>query len=526
MSSSPVGVSILPAPTPDSASILTFEALEFLAHLHRTFNKTREELLFKRTVRAGNIANNEMPTFLSSTASVRNGTWKVAETPKVLEKRHVEITGPTSPSKMAINALNSGADVWMADFEDALSPLWSRIIDGHVNMKAAVHGTLHFTSPEGKEYKVNPNSKTVPLSVSRVWHLLEKHVWVDGQPISASIFDFGMYFFHNAHTLIAKGLGPYFYLPKMESHLEARLWNAIFSEAQDRLHIPRGTIRATVLIETILAAFEMDEILYELRDHSAGLNAGRWDYIFSIIKKFCNSPKSVLPDRADVTMRTPFMQAYAQLLVKTCHRRGAHAIGGMAAFIPTSDPKVNESAFQKVREDKLLELENGYDGTWVAHPGLVKLVADLFHERLNGKMHQKDQLKEQIHISPGQLIDFTVPGFRVTEAGLRTNIRAAVLYLSSWLSGNGAVAINNLMEDAATAEISRAQIWQWIRNKTRLEDGRVVTKELYMKMRDEEQLMDKQAVELVNNLVLRDDFIDFLTLLGYESLFLTAPSKL
>lgn len=481
------GISVLPRANKLSIEILTPEALQFIAHLQRKFNSKRVKLLKARTTRQTLISKKGLD-FLPETESIRNGQWKVAEIPHDLQKRWVEITGPVSPSKMVINALNSGACCFMADFEDALSPHWDRLLDGQVNLKHANEKKLSFKSPDGKSYNVDKNSKTVLIVRPRGLHLLEKHVLVDGVPMSGSIFDFGLYFFHNAKTLLANNSGPYFYLPKLESHLEARLWNSIFNEAQDLLSIPRGTIKATVLIETITAAFEMDEILYELRDHSAGLNAGRWDYIFSVIKKF-KDHKIVLPDRGLVTMKVPFMNAYARLLVKTCHKRGTHAMGGMAAFIPTKDENTNKLAFKKVTEDKSNEAQNGFDGTWVAHPGLIKLAMDIFESTLKGRDHQKDKQRDDI-ITASDLLNFNVEGGKISENGIRININAGCGYIAAWLRGEGAVGIDNLMEDAATAEISRAQLWQWLKNKVKLDDGRIFTKELYSKIRDSMNIED------------------------------------
>jgi malate synthase len=433
---------------------------------------------------------------------------------------------------MLINALNSGADVFMADFEDANSPTWDNLLQGHINLREAIERTIELRTPE-KTYHLN-NKVALLLVRPRGWHLNEKHVLVDGQPMSGSLFDFGLYFFHNAKRLLDKGSGPYFYLPKLESHLEARLWNDVFNLAQDELDLPRGTIKVTVLIETILAAFEMEEILYELRDHIAGLNAGRWDYMFSIIKKFRNRPDFAFPDRAQVTMTSPFMRAYTELLVKTCHQRGAHAIGGMAAFIPSrKDPIVNENALKKVREDKLRESGDGFDGTWVAHPDLVPAAKEIFDEVLGDKPHQKERLRADVSVSATQLIDFTIPGGQITEAGLRLNLNVALQYVESWLRGTGAVAIYNLMEDAATAEISRAQVWQWINSPNGvLNDGREVTVELVQQLLPEE--IEKiralygeanfaaskipQAAQVFERVVTEKQFEDFLTVVAYEYL--------
>ncbi|PZN06459.1 MAG: malate synthase A, partial [Bacillota bacterium] len=417
--------------------ILTPEALAFIARLQREFNPTREALLRRRAERQAELDAGARPDFLAETRHVREGEWRVAPVPKDLQDRRVEITGPVD-RKMMINALNSGARVFMADFEDANTPSWDNCIQGQINLVDAVNGTIEYTSPDGRHYQLKEKVATLVVR-PRGWHLEEKHVLVDGKPMSASLFDFGLYFFHNARRLIEKGSGPYFYLPKLESHLEARLWNDVFNFAQDELGIPRGTIKATVLIETILAAFEMEEILYELRDHAAGLNAGRWDYIFSVIKKFRNDPAFLLPDRAQVTMTVPFMRAYTELLVKTCHRRGAHAIGGMAAFIPSrKDPKVNEVALAKVREDKVREANDGFDGTWVAHPDLVPVAMEVFDGVLGERPNQVERLREDVQVTARDLLDVRVPGGEITEAGLRNNVSVGIQYLASWLRGNGA----------------------------------------------------------------------------------------
>jgi malate synthase len=500
--------------------------LDFIARLHREFRDRRATLLEKRLRRQGDTDSGVMPSFLSETESVRRSDWQVAAIPNDLQRRHVEITGPTE-RKMMINALNSGADVFMADFEDANSPTWDNMIQGHLNLRDAIERAISFKNPDGKEYKLN--GKVALLLVRpRGWHLTEKHLLVDGQPISASLFDFGLYFFHNARRLLGKGSGPYFYLPKLENHLEARLWNDVFNFAQDELKISRGTIKATVLIETILAAFEMEEILYELRDHAAGLNAGRWDYIFSTIKKFCNQPDFLLPDRSQITMTVPFMRAYTELLVKTCHTRGAHAIGGMAAFIPSrKDAKVNETAIAKVREDKLRESGDGFDGTWVAHPDLVPTAKEVFDGVLGDKPHQKEKLRLDVQVAASQLINFKIPNGVITENGLRNNISVGVQYIESWLRGNGAVAINNLMEDAATAEISRAQVWQWLHHKSAaLDDGRKIDLALYKKLLEEEasKIKDsdtptfKTAAKLFDELVTAETFKEFLTIPAYQCL--------
>src|SRR5437660_876025 len=465
--------------------VLTPQALEFVGRLQREFGGRRQELLRLRAERQTRLDAGEMPQFLVTTSSVRDSEWTVAKAPRDLQDRRVEITGPTD-RKMLINALHAGARVFMADCEDANSPTWSNVVEGQVNLIDAIERRIDFTSPEGKEYRLNDKVATL-LVRPRGWHLDERHVEVDGKPVSGSLFDFGLYFFHNAERLLKKGSGPYFYLAKLESHLEARLWNDVFNLAQDELGIPQGTIRATVRIGTILAAFEMDEILYELRDHSGGLNAGRWDYIFSIIKKFRDRPEFTLPDRAQVTMTVPFMRAYTELLVKTCHRRGAHAIGGMAAFIPSRrDAEVNEQAMAKVRDDKTRESGDGFDGSWVAHPDLVPLCKEVFDGVLGTNPNQLGRQRDDVHVTAEDLLAVSKTPGTITEAGLRNNISVALQYLASWLGGSGAVGIFNLMEDAATAEISRSQIWQWIHNDVPLDDGRLVTRDLTERLIDEE----------------------------------------
>ncbi len=526
------GVNIAAELTPEFSEVLTPQALGFIVKLEREFRERRDTLLKKRTRRQLEIDAGQMPDFLPATASIRQSAWQVAPIPADLQKRHVEITGPTE-RKMMINALNSGADVFMADFEDANSPTWENMVRGHLNLRDAIDRTIEFTSPEGKSYRLNEETALL-LVRPRGWHLDEKHVWVDGKPMSGSLFDFGLYFFHNARKLIEKGTGPYFYLPKLESHLEARLWNDVFQMAQDELKIPRGTIKATVLIETILAAYEMEEMLYELRDHIAGLNAGRWDYMFSIIKKFRNQRDFTFPDRAQVTMTAPFMRAYTDLLVKTCHTRGAHAIGGMAAFIPSrKDAQVNTVAIDKVCEDKRREVGDGFDGTWVAHPDLVPVAQGVFDKALGDKPHQKERMREEVQVTAGQLRDFRVPGGAITEAGVRNNISVGIQYLESWLRGNGAVAIFNLMEDTATAEIARAQLWQWLHHPTAaLNDGRKVDAALYRQLQAEEVDKLRQALgaemfdagkfllaaQLLERLATDDQFTEFLTLLAYDYL--------
>lgn len=509
---------------PETEIILNPEAQTFLAKLHRKFNPERLRLLKQREMKQQRLIRGENPTFLQETAKIRDDlSWKVAEAPHDLQKRWVEITGPTD-KKMLINALNSGADIFMADFEDANSPTWKNMQEGQANLMAAIQGTLQYTTPEGKKYSLN--DKTATLMVRpRGWHLYEKHFLVDEEPISASLFDFGLFFFHNAKALIEKGSGPYFYLPKLENHLEARLWNDVFVFAQEQLEIPRGTIRATVLLETILAAFEMDEILYELREHSAGLNAGRWDYIFSLIKKFQNRQNLLMPDREQLTMTVPFMHAYTDLLVKTCHQRGAHAIGGMAAFIPSrKDQQVNEIAIAKVREDKLRESHDGFDGTWVAHPDLVPIAREIFETALNHQPHQKEKLRREVEVHAEDLYHFTIPKGFLSENGVRRCIQVSLQYLASWLAGSGAVAIFNLMEDVATAEICRAELWHWIHSNAQIDDGRKVTVELYEQFAGEEMNKIQSsptllvARKLLDQLVLAKEFPEFLTSIAYEQL--------
>jgi malate synthase len=460
-----------------------------------------------------------LPDFLAETAHIRQADWKVAPIPQDLQDRRVEITGPVD-RKMIINAFNSGANVFMADFEDSNSPTWQNNLEGQTNLRDAVRGTISFSSPEGKNYRLNPAVATLMVR-PRGWHLDERHFTVDGKAISASLFDFGLFFFHNAQALIDKGTGPYFYLPKMESHLEARLWNDVFCFAQDELGIPRGTIRATVLIETILAAFEMDEILYELRDHSAGLNCGRWDYIFSFIKKFRKRPDFVLPDRSTVTMEKHFLKSYVDLLIQTCHRRGIHAMGGMAAQIPIkNDPEANERALDKVRQDKLREVSAGHDGTWVAHPGLVSVAREIFDAHMP-KPNQIEKKRGDVRVTAKDLL--TVPEGPITAEGLRWNIDVGLQYLESWLRGSGCVPIYDLMEDAATAEISRAQVWQWLHHGVRLSDGRTVSKELVRSVISEQRdrLRGARATEAANifdSMITSSEFPEFLTLVAYDSI--------
>lgn len=472
--------------------ILTPAALDFIAKLDNVFAGRRRELLdARRDLREGLETGEKSLDFHTETRAVRaDPDWQVAGAGPGLDDRRVEITGPTD-RKMTINALNSGAKVWLADFEDANAPSWHNVIDGQLNLYDAIRRDIDFTTESGKHYSVGDDPATI-VARPRGWHLVEKHIRIDGRPVSASLVDFGLYFFHNARQLIARGAGPYFYLPKLESHLEARLWNDVFCLAQDELGIPRGTVRATVLIETIGAAFEMEEILYELREHAAGLNAGRWDYIFSVIKNFVGSgSESVLPDRAQVTMTVPFMRAYTELLVSTCHRRGAHAIGGMAAFIPTGDAQESAAAIEKVRGDKEREAADGFDGSWVAHPGLVPACREVFDAALGDDPNQLDKQRSDVVVTATDLLDVRVPGGQVTEEGVRGNINVALRYIDAWLRGTGAAAISGLMEDAATAEIARSQVWQWIRNSTPLADGGTVTRELAADMlRAESQRLD------------------------------------
>ncbi|MEM8528027.1 MAG: malate synthase A [Bacteroidota bacterium] len=509
------------------AEILTPEAQQFLVELHIRFNDRRKALLAARIDRQAAIDQGKLPDFLVETAHIRTSEWQVAPLPADLLDRRVEITGPVD-RKMVINALNSGAKVFMADFEDSNTPNWDNNIQGQINLRDAINKTITYTHPK-KDKQYSLNEKTATLMVRpRGWHLEEKHLTYQGTAMSGGLVDFGLYVFHNAQNLISKGSGPYFYLPKMESHLEARLWNDVFVYAQEYLGIPQKTIKATVLIETILASFELHEILYELRDHSAGLNCGRWDYIFSYIKKFRNLEGFILPDRAKVGMTTPFMSAYSQLVIQTCHKRGVHAMGGMAAQIPIkNDPEANEKALQKVHNDKLLEAKNGHDGTWVAHPALVQVAMEVFDEHMPND-NQIDKKRTDVNVSAADLIE--PPKGTITEAGLRLNINVGILYIESWLRGAGAAAIYHLMEDAATAEISRTQVWQWIHNETHLEDGRLITYELYRALLAEE--LDKikayvgaeqyengkfeTAIELFDQLVKNEEFIDFLTLPAYE----------
>ncbi len=525
------GVSLIHAMSEEPlAFLLSPEALEFLAQLHRQFDPQRRQLLARRVERQRIWDQGASPDFLPETASIRESSWTVAPLPLDLADRRVEITGPTD-RKMIINALNSGANVFMADFEDSNCPTWDNMILGQQNLYDAVRGTITYDSPDGRHYRLNP-ATAVLMVRPRGWHLEERLLWVDSQPISASLFDFGLYFFHNAHALISKGTGPYFYLPKFESHLEARLWNAVFVRAQELLGIPVGTIKATVLIETLPAAFEMDEILYELRDHSAGLNCGRWDYIFSCMKTMRNHHGLVFADRANLTMASPFMRAYSQLLIQTCHRRRAHAMGGMSAYIPIRDnPDANNQAVDKVRQDKLREVTDGHDGTWVAHPGLVPVAKTVFDEVMPHPNQIEREVAAHHHRITAEDLRRFAPNAPLTEQGLRTNIRVGLRYVAAWLNGNGCVPIDHLMEDAATAEISRTQIWQWIHSpKGVLDDGRKVTPTLFRKLlaQEQDQLMRhdagvpqhivQEAVALFDRVVTQKPLVDFLTLPGYDLL--------
>ena len=513
------GVEFLAAVSERYEQILAPEAVAFVVGLQRAFNGRRKELLEARRERQRRLDDGERPDFLNTTKHIRESEWSVAPLPKDLLDRRVEITGPVD-RKMIINALNSGAKVFMADFEDSTTPTWDNVMDGQINLRDAVRRTITFEDEKtGKSYRLI--EKPAVLFVrARGWHLEERHLLVDGEPMSGSLFDFGLYAFHNAKELLARGSGPYFYLPKMESHLEARLWNDVFCFAQDRLGIPRGTIRATVLIETILAAFEMDEILYELREHSSGLNCGRWDYIFSYIKKFRNRPDFVLPDRSMVTMEKHFLKSYVELLIRTCHRRGIHAMGGMAAQIPIkNDPGANEKALEKVRQDKLREVHAGHDGTWVAHPGLVPIAKEIFDAHMKGA-NQIDRVLDEVHITPKDLLAVTEG--KITEQGLKWNIDVGLQYLESWLRGNGCVPIYNLMEDAATAEICRAQVWQWVRHGARLsDDGRPITQEMVRACIAEQKkkltgARAEDAGAIFDRMMTSADFPEFLTLVAYD----------
>ena len=525
----PPGLELL-KPIGDYAEILSPEALRFFAALQREFNPRRLELLQKRRERQAALDRGDLPQFPTETESIRQAPWQVLPVPTDLQNRRVEITGPVD-RKMVINALNSGANCYMADFEDAHAPTWSATLEGQLNLRDAVRGAIEFANPDGKQYRLNPQVATL-LVRPRGWHLPEKHVRLDGQPASGSLFDFALYFFHNARERLNRGSGVYFYLPKLEHYLEARLWNDVFVRAQELLNIPRGTIKATVLIETILAAFQMEEILFELREHSAGLNCGRWDYLFSYIKKFARREEFLVPDRAQVTMTAPFMRAYALSCIRVCHKRGAFAMGGMSAYIPVrTDPAANEKAMEQVRLDKRREATDGHDGTWVAHPGLVKIAREEFDQVLREKPNQIERRRDDVQASPEELV--APPKGTITEAGLRNNIRVAIQYLEAWLGGLGCVPLYNLMEDAATAEISRTQVWHWIHHpRGVLEDGRKVTLELVRRFMQEEMQRIAQergqerfrngqfppALKLFDELVADDQLAEFLTLKAYELL--------
>jgi malate synthase len=514
------------------AEVLTADALALLARLQRTFGPRRAELLAARARRDEQLVAGALPDFLPETAEIRESDWQVAPVAPGLADRRVEITGPTD-RKMVVNALNSGARVFMADFEDSNTPTFDNLVSGQLNLRDALLRQIDFTSPEGKSYALGERVATLVVR-PRGWHLPERHVLVDGEPVSGSLFDFCLYMTTSAQIAIDRGTGPYFYLPKMESHLEARLWNDVFVHTQDALGIPQGTVRATVLVETILAAFEMHEILYELRDHSSGMNAGRWDYIFSMIKKFrTRGAEFQLPDRAAVTMTVPFMRGYTELLVQTCHRRGAHAIGGMAAFIPNRrDPVVNDAALRAVRADKTREAGDGFDGSWVAHPDLVPVALEVFDAELGDRPNQLDRRRDDVTVSAADLLDAKATPGEVTETGLRNNVSVGIQYLEAWLRGNGAVAIFNLMEDAATAEISRSQVWQWVHNGVVTAEGVAITPEYVRRIEDEELAKVRttigedafargrygEAKELFESVALADDFVDFLTLPAYERL--------
>ena len=526
----PAGIAINVPVTTEQSVILTAEALAFIAGLARKFEPVRRSVLERRVKRQAELESGKLPDFLAETAAVRNGDWIIAPVPAELFDRRVEITGPAE-RKMLINGLNAGASVYMADLEDSMTPTWHNVVDAQINLRDAVSRTIRHVNPDGKTYQLN--EKTSVLFVRpRGWHMAEKHMTVDGKPVSASLFDFGLYFFHNAKALLARGTAPYFYLPKMESHLEAQLWNAVFVHAQESLHIPCGTIKATVLIETLPAAFEMDEILHELREHSAGLNCGRWDYIFSCIKTFGRTPDFILADRSLVGMTSPFMRAYSLLLIKTCHRRNAHAMGGMAAQIPIkSDPAANELAMAKVREDKEREADDGHDGTWVAHPGLVPVAMEVF-DRLMPAANQLGKKREDVNTAAADLLRFE-PQAPITEAGLHFNIEVAIAYLGAWLAGTGCVPIHHLMEDAATAEISRSQVWQWVHSPHGvLDDGRKVTLQMVRAMIPpalaiitagvkENRFVPgnyEQAALVFDQLVSKEPIVEFLTNYCYEAI--------
>ncbi|PNI08491.1 malate synthase A [Arthrobacter sp. AFG7.2] len=530
------GITLTAQPICRQNEVLTPDALEFVAKLHRATAARRQELLQARRSRRGAIAAGQDPRFLRETEHIRNDpSWRVAPPAPGLEDRRVEITGPVD-KKMTINALNSGAKVWLADMEDSSTPTWRNVIKGQLNLTDALERRIDFTSPEGKEYKLRPAGELPTVVVRpRGWHLPEKHMLIDGEPIAGGIVDFGLYFFHNARRLLAQGKGPYFYLPKIENHLEARLWNDIFILAQDLLGIPQGTIRATVLIETITAAFEMEEILYELRDHAAGLNAGRWDYIFSLIKNFrTRGPRFVLPDRAQVTMTQPFMRAYTEQLVRACHKRGAMAIGGMAAAVPNrKDEAANTIALEKVRADKTREANDGFDGSWVAHPDLVPVCREVFDSILGERPNQLERTREDVTPDDRALINVAATTGTITERGIRNNIEVGIRYIESWLRGNGAVAIHNLMEDAATAEISRSQLWQWIYARAITDHGEIITHEWIEELLDEEfarlERFDgdrfEDARDIFEEVTLARDFPSFLTLPAYARYLTEAREK-
>ena len=527
--SQPAGVDIRGEIRPEYETILTGDAVDFLAGLARQFSARRDELLAAREVRQAAIDSGNLPDFLPETAARRDDpSWRVAPVPADLQDRRVEITGPTD-RKMIINALNCGAKVFMADFEDANAPSWDNMVTGQINLRDAVNRSITFRNPDGRFYQLNEETATLMVR-PRGWHLDESNFLVDGAPIPGGLFDFGLYFFHNAQAALDRGTGPYFYLPKLESHLEARLWNDVFVHAQDALNVPRGSIKATVLIETILAAFEAEEILYELRDHSAGLNCGRWDYIFSYIKKLRNHADYLLPDRAQVTMTVPFMYNYTLHVIKVCHRRGAHAMGGMAAQIPIrNDPERNQAALDKVRADKLREAREGHDGTWVAHPGLVQIAREVFDEYMPTP-NQVERQRDDVNVTAADLLTPSAGG--ISEEGVRLNLKVGIQYLEAWLGGNGCVPLYNLMEDAATAEISRAQVWQWLHHNARLADGRPLTLALYGQLLEEE--MDairgevgdarfesghfQRAMQLFDEMIRAEDFSEFLTLPAYQYL--------
>jgi malate synthase len=526
-------IAVTGKPVDRGEEILTPDALEFLAHLHRRYAARRQALLTRRAVRRERLSTGADPGFLPETREIREGRWQVAPAPADLTDRRVEITGPTE-RKMAINALNSGAKVWLADLEDASTPTWQNVVAGQVNLLDAVRQQISYTSPEGKHYALNPSVPTaVIVARPRGWHLPERHIQINDQPAVGALVDFGLYFFHNARELIARGGGPYFYLPKMEGHLEARLWNDVFTEAEAYLNVPRGSVRATVLIETVPAAFEMAEILYELREHASGLNAGRWDYLFSMIKTFRDAgERFVLPDRDGVSMTVPFMRAYTELLVRTCHEHGAFAIGGMAAFIPSRrDAEVNERALAKVRADKEREAGDGFDGSWVAHPDLVPVCREVFDRALGDRANQLDRDRSDVHVTAAQLLDVASTPGAATMVGLRAAVDVGVRYLASWLAGIGAAAIHNLMEDVATAEISRSQVWQWAHNAVRLDSGETVTVDLVRAIVAETraaladpiaEYLDTEyldtACELFERIALNEEFTDFITLPAYEQI--------